>query len=242
MKIDENGNYIIARVIINDTLKLLLINIYGPNTDSPSFYEEIGVACAEMGNDDTATILAGDLNMALNGDLDTVNYLHENNTRARDVLLRVMEENGLIDIFRERNGDLRRYSWRSSGTTVKQARLDYILISRSLITKVSDVNIVPGYRTDHSMVTLKLGAYGHNRARGFFKMNNSLLGCEDYCQVIRETILDTALTYALPVYAQDFVRKNSQGVEMYIRWSCFWEVLILNMRTATVSFAIRKEM
>ena len=38
LKLDENGNYIIARVIINDTLKLLLINIYGPNTDSPRFY------------------------------------------------------------------------------------------------------------------------------------------------------------------------------------------------------------
>ena len=204
-KIDADGNYIIAKVVLNDTLKLLLVNIYGPNNDSPKFYEEIGSICAEMqeGEETTPMIMAGDLNLALNGDIDTVNYMRENNTRARDVMYQVMEENSLIDIFRERQGNVKKYTWRSSGPIVKQARLDYILISRSLIPQVTDVNIIPGYRTDHSMVELRLGTHNQTRGKGFFKMNNTLLQCEEYREAIRKTIVDTIMIHALPVYTAD---------------------------------------
>ena len=34
--------------------------------------------------------------------------------------------------------------------TKKQARLDYFLVSESIFSFVTDSDIVPGYRTDHS--------------------------------------------------------------------------------------------
>ena len=241
LRIDEGGNYIIVRAILNDNQKLILVNIYGPNDDNPNFYEKLGETCAEMGNEGIPFIIAGDMNMALNGKIDTVNYVRENNTKARDVLLRIMEENDFVDIFREREGNLKRYTWGNNGPLVKQARLDYIIISRSLIPQVSDVRIIPGYRSDHSMVTLKLGRLAHTRGKGFFKINNSLLYCEDYCEEIQKVIVDTVLTYALPVYTEEFVRENVGNVEITISWSSFWEVLILNLRTSTVSFAIHKK-
>ena len=223
-ELDENGNYIIAKVILNDIWKMIFVNVYGPNSDNPKFYDKIGQICTEMGKENEPVIIAGDLNMALNGELDTVNYLRQNNTNARDVLLRIMNDNDLIDIFRERKGNLKSYTWRSSGPVVKQARLDYVIISRSLIPQVSEVDITPGYRSDHSMVTLKVGMAANTRGRGFFKMNNSLLNCEDYCEAIKKTIVDTALTHALPVYAHDFVRQNINYIEINISWSSFWEV------------------
>ena len=72
-------------------------------------------------------------------------------------------------------------------------------------------------------------------------MNNSLLNCEDYCEAIKKTIIDTVLTHALPVYAEDFARQNINGIDINISWSNFWEVLVLNLRTTTVSFAIHKK-
>ena len=150
-----------------------------------------------------------------------------------------MNDNDWIDIFRERKGNMKRYTWRNSGSSlVKQARLDYIILSRSLIPQVSEVDIIPGYRSDHSMVMLKMGMAANTRGRGFFKMNNSLLNCEDYCEAIKKTIVDTVLTHALPVYREDFVRENINNIEINISWSNFWEVLILNLRTTTVSFGI----
>ena len=92
-KIDECGNYIIAKVVINDTLRIILVNIYGPNDDNPKFYEELGKICEEMGNENTPFIIGGDFNIALNGSIDTFNYVRENNIRARDVLLGLLETN-----------------------------------------------------------------------------------------------------------------------------------------------------
>lgn len=37
---DNSGNYIILDVTV-ETLKFILVNIYGPNTDLPEFYKEI---------------------------------------------------------------------------------------------------------------------------------------------------------------------------------------------------------
>ena len=41
-EVDEDGNYIIAKVILKDIWKMILVNVYGPNNDSPKFYEKIG--------------------------------------------------------------------------------------------------------------------------------------------------------------------------------------------------------
>ena len=239
-KIDENGNYIIAKVVVNDTEKLILANVYGPNDDTPNFYEEIGRVCEELGEESTPFVVAGDFNMALNRNLDSVNYVRENNTKARDVLNRLMTENGWVDIFRERSGNKKKFTWRSGGSVIKQARLDYVFISRSLIPYVCDVNILPGYRTDHSIVALKMDTKCHTRGKGFYKMNSSLLQCEDYCQIIRESVINTLVTYAAPVYTEEFVRRSPNEVQVSISWSSFWETLILNMRTATLSFSIYK--
>ena len=61
-----------------------LINIYGPNTDSPMFYEKIRDAFLEFDND--YYILCRDLNLALNPSIDTYSYMYINNPTARDKL------------------------------------------------------------------------------------------------------------------------------------------------------------
>ena len=40
---------------------------------------------------------------------------------------------------------------------------------------VTDTKIMPGYRTDHSRITLKLKLLGSERGRGDWKFNNTLL-------------------------------------------------------------------
>ena len=88
--------------------------------------------------------------------------------QVKKVLQRLMNDHGWIDIFRERGGDIKRYTWRNNGPVVKQARLDYFIISRSWIPQVSDVSILPGYRTDHSIVALKMCLLNQKRGKGFF--------------------------------------------------------------------------
>ena len=179
-RIDEGGNYVIAKVIINDTMKILLANVYGPNDDRPEFYEKLGKLLEEVEEENTPVIMGGDFNIALDSELDTSNYVRENNVHARDFLRHLMNENEWADIFRERNGKAKRFTWRNTGQVIKQARLDYFIVSRSLIPNISETSIMPGYRTDHAIVTLKICVGSQKRGKGFFKLNNTLLQNEEY--------------------------------------------------------------
>ena len=95
---DNNGNLIIVDIEINNK-RISLINIYGPNRDSPEFYEQIGNMLKEQGNE--VTIWTGDFNLVLNPDLDIKNYININNPKAREKVLDICEEFNLIDVWRE---------------------------------------------------------------------------------------------------------------------------------------------
>ena len=108
-----------------DELELILVCLYGPNQDCPDFFKNIGSVAEEKSGNILPIILVGDFNIALEQDLDTCNYVKENNPHAKRELKDVMAQLELVDEFRERNTDLRRFTWRRHGSTVKQARLDF---------------------------------------------------------------------------------------------------------------------
>ena len=106
---DDNGNFL-KLIIEYDSKKILLGGVYGPNQDSPDFYRNI--VFHEILNDDPdQIILAGDFNLVLNQDLDTLNYLHENNINARNTVIECMANNNLIDIWRSENPDEKKFTW-----------------------------------------------------------------------------------------------------------------------------------
>ena len=53
---------------------------------------------------------------------------------------------------------------------------------------VHDSNIVPGYWSDHSYITLKIKLQGNESGRGYWKFNNSLLKHKDHVQVVNTLI------------------------------------------------------
>ena len=69
----------------------------------------------------------------------------------------------LIDVWRTLNPDGKRFTWRRTKPEV-HCRLDYFMISSSLITAITNADILPGYRTDHSLITIHLA--GNNNPRG----------------------------------------------------------------------------
>ena len=64
------------------THRIILVNMHVPNDDNPNFYEELGKSCEGMGK---VPFIIQDSNIVLNGLIDTVNYVRENNTRTRNV-------------------------------------------------------------------------------------------------------------------------------------------------------------
>ena len=238
---DKNGNFLIVKAVINQCFDIIIANVYGPNTDDPDFFEEVERLCFEKEGDEIPVLIAGDLNVALSSEFDTHNYVRENNTRARDRVIKLMNDNSLTDIFRQMHGDVKRYTWRVRNPVLKQARLDYFLASDFLSVSITGCSIVPGYRTDHSMLLMMLNVNNQTHGKGYFKFNVSLLKDSAYVSRVKQTIERTVLQYSLPVYSTDFMANHGGEVEFTINDSLFWEVLVLNIRTETIAYSIRRK-
>lgn len=84
----------LALDLVIEENKITLINVYGPNTDTPGFYEKVRETFLDF---DNYFVLCGDFNIALNATIDTYNYLHVNNPKARD---KVLEDLQIVDYYR----------------------------------------------------------------------------------------------------------------------------------------------
>ena len=211
-----------------------LINIYGPNVDSPLFYEIVRDAFLEFDNE--YYILCGDLNLALNPNIDTYNYLHVNNPNARDKIFEIMEDLQLVDYYRILHPEKRVYTWRKK-TPLKQGRLDYILISQGLSNIVENFSIKPGYRSDHSAVVMELKFNPFIRVHGLWKFNNSLLYDDVYVAKVKQTIQEVKKQY------KKHSTKNADDPN-YIEIvddSILLEVLLMEIRGITISYSSYKK-
>jgi hypothetical protein len=59
-------------------------------------------------------------------------------------------------------------------------------VSDSILDKVDNICIKPGYRSDHSVVELILNLSNQPKGPGLWKFNNSILKDEKYIRHVRE--------------------------------------------------------
>ena len=186
VKRDRNGNFILISFSMKDT-DILLVNVYGPNRDTPAFYEELAEMVKEYQNHNI--IIVGDWNLVLDPQFDSYNYKQINNPKAKESVETMMLGLG--------NPDCKRYTWRKA-KPLKQSRLDYFLLSDYLVSSFEDTDILPGYRSDHSMVTLKLRFGKEMKRNTFWKFNCSLLKDKKYTDEINDEINNVIEQYAAP--------------------------------------------
>jgi exonuclease III len=67
----------------------------------------------------------------------------------------------------------RMYTWHNSRNQL--SRLDYFLVSDSILEKVDNICIKSGYRSDHSVMELILNLSNQPKGPGLWKFSNSLL-------------------------------------------------------------------
>ena len=161
-EIDPEGNYICLDLNI-PSFSIRLISIYAPNVDKPLFFENLNRLIEE--NNQNYMLICGDFNLVLNPEIDTYNYININNPRSRNKLLQIMQFQNLTDAYRSLHPDICRYTWRRKHP-VKQARLDYFIISESLLDITDSCKINPGYRSDHSIIEINLVINHFHRGPG----------------------------------------------------------------------------
>ena len=235
---DVNGNYLIVNIKTPEK-EFTLINIYGPNRDSPDFYAKIENIVIE--NNYFNIIWGGDWNLVLNPNLDYMNYKHTNNQKAREKVIEITDNLSLVDVWREINPEKRRYSWRRNNP-LQQARLDFMLVSNSLISYIKDCKILPGYRSDHSIVLIELELKKEGKNANLWKFNSSLLKDKKYAEEINNTILRVTEQYSVPVYNIENIHNISKDeLQLTISDQLFLDVILMEIRNTTINYASKKK-
>ena len=236
IKTDKTGNYIILDMDIQGK-EITLVNIYGPNEDNPHFYENLIQKISEFENENV--IKCGDWNLVLDIEKDYDNYLHVNNPKARKIVLNLLEEENFIDVWRVMHEDTKKYTWRRLNPTKKQARLDYFLVSDPLFSFIEDSDIVPGYRTDHSGITIKLKLQENERGKGYWKFNNTLLKDKKYIEEVKHTIKEVKNTYSLNITEME--NTTDDVIQFNINDQLFLETLLMVIRGNTIKYSSVKK-
>ena len=238
VKADGGGNYLLLDVEV-ERKRFTLVTVYGPNEDTPDFYVKVAESIEEIGNE--TCIICGDFNLVQDQDLDTFNYLHVNNPKAKECLWNIKDEFNLVDPYRELNETARRYTWRKPNP-LKQARLDFFLVSECFMSSIKQIDILPSYRSDHSPIVLLFQVNDFKKGKGLWKFNNSLLKDIEYANIVKQCIQQTKEQYMVPIYSYEYVRNNQNlSIQLTISDQLFLEVLLTEIRGKTIFYSAYKK-
>ena len=166
---DNIGRFLLADVIIQDT-KFKLANIYAPNheDDHVNFYNYLENKLKQYTQREDQIVVGGDFNFILDPKMDRKGGTGIKKTRKRERIMKHLENIKdycqLKDIWRIKNPDRKRFTWRRVNPVIK-SRLDIWLITEKTEDFVSETDIIPFNNTDHSAITLKLSSHTE-RGRG----------------------------------------------------------------------------
>ena len=97
------------------------------------------------------------------------------------------------------------------------------LILNSIVNSVCDCTIIPGFKSDHLIVTMNIHLTSEQRGPGYFKINNSLLLQDNYQEKIRNAIRKTA------------------EIDSSAKPNVLWEVIKGAIRNETIQYATRNK-
>ena len=149
---DTEGRYLILQGHLAST-HVTLVNIYGPNFDSPEFFQKLFNRIPEVRS--SHILIAGDANCVMDPVLDRSSSLPYSQSKAGGRLKVLLESSNIVDIWRLLNPSGREYSF-FSPVHKSSSRIDYFFIDSKFLPAVTNSTYHPILVSDHSPVTLDL--------------------------------------------------------------------------------------
>ena len=217
---DREGRYIIIDLV--GELILTICNIYAPNKDNPIFFPNVReqmllFKCEEI-------ILGGDFSLVTDVMKDKKGGKSTTHRNSLKVIQNIRDNLDLTDVWWDLNPEGRRYTWRQNKPEI-HCRLDFFLVSVSLAGRIFKADILPDYKTDHSLCNIAINYQTHPRGSGLWKLNSSLLGEMDYVNKIKSTIHETVNQY-----------KSNETVDEVL----LWEMIKLQIRDTSIKYSKAK--
>ena len=174
-------------ITLPDNTTIDTLAIYAPSKDTPEFWENAHNIINDGPN--TNKIIIGDFNCTLNHQQDQIGYKTDPHSKSRKVINQLLEQEILIDSYRHLHPDKRSYTFRTKNGK-KRGRLDYGLISPSLIPSLKNVtHIAHNFdNTDHSTIALEIDITNSTKGKGLFRCPPHLHQNIDYQILIKNTI------------------------------------------------------
>ena len=198
---DDIGNINIISTIY-DGEKLVLCSVYGPNNDSPLFFQSLFDKLTDFGP--AQIIVGGDFNVPINPVKDTLGYRNITMSRARRVILDALQNGTFIDPFRKIHKDKNEYTWSRFGGG-QSARLDYFLTSSSIQPFLESCHSAQAFRSDHKPILLKVDFKKVARGKGIWKFNNKLLLDNTFLELASNEIKTTCAKYLVNADYPNFI-------------------------------------
>lgn len=132
---NNEGNFIISNITI-DKYSVTLVNLYGHIRDNPNFYSELSDKIDDFFDTDFI-LMCGDWNVVQDYQLECFKYLRENNPKNKIEIEKLKSKFNLVDPWRIKNPNARKYTW-GRKNPVKQARLDFFLVSEELLSIINN--------------------------------------------------------------------------------------------------------
>ena len=170
-------------------------------------------------------IVGGDFNLVLDVHKDKKggnSTTHSNSLKEVQNMENLLD---LIDVWRVFNPDTKRFTWRRTKPEI-HSRLDFFLVSASLTPTIRNADILPGYKTDHSLITIHLANNNNPRGPGFWKLNTSFLLDDEYVDLVKKTIDNVANEY-----------RNNVEVDAVL----LWDTMKMQIRSSSLKYAKEKK-
>ena len=178
IKNDNQGRILMVDAAIDEET-FVLINLYNANTEIEqikTIYELdqlLSVFCLDTNK---KVILAGDFNLLFDPSLEASGGKPALKKKSISKLLQIFEQNNLVDIWRIRKPNLKRYTFRKNHFSgFIQRRLNYIFISNKIQEFFKKVSILSSFCSDHSPNSSILESSSQiHLGQSFWKFNSSL--------------------------------------------------------------------
>ena len=213
---DVEGRRLHCKLTVNE-YTYALPNIYAPNRDEEGFFEEVFREVNRM--ECVFNVTGGDFNVIRDPMKDRNNGVVYHK-KCKAVIDAHIESQNEVDVWRMQHPDKKYFTYMRGPAT--WSRIDYFLLSQSLVSNCEQSSIIPSVCTDHSCISIVLKTCEGKRGPGTWKFNNELLNDQNFQTELEKVVLGCKRSFH------------------YLRGTEFWDLLKFEMKQFSRDFAKAK--
>jgi exonuclease III len=166
--------------------KILVVNVHAPPEEIKK--REYFNGLRELLRKYKEIVIMGDFNVVFSK-LDMAEGMVFKTDTGRKELKGLMEENELIDVWRERNEKRKEFSRRQIvGNFICKTRIDFILCTRNMESFLEKIRYEETSLSDHKPIFMQIDWDTVKRGPGVWVLNTGILKNEDYVLSVQEII------------------------------------------------------